>query len=99
MLQLLTAPPGQRPRANVAELSTWYNGLDEGMQGQIREAVALSVEQTVFGMLAALDGARTLGDNVELVLADSDGQELTADHDLHDAFRWFLDNQSESGSQ
>lgn len=92
VMQLLSDPPGRRPRPDVAALSAWYNSSDESTQGGVREAVRLSVEQAVFGMLAALDGARALGTNVEVSLSDGAGNELTADHDLHDLFRSLVDS-------
>jgi hypothetical protein len=59
--RLLIRPPGRHPRRALTELSDWYNGLDEYERGRVQEVIRLSVDQAVFGMLAALDGSRSLG--------------------------------------
>jgi hypothetical protein len=92
VIRLLIRAPGRRPRQDIAELSTWYNGLGEHDRDRVQEVVRLTADQAVFGMLAALDGSRTLGRGVELSLY-TDGVDLTADHALHDLFRNRVDQE------
>jgi len=73
-------------------LSAWYNDLDEHGQNRVKDVIRLAVDQAVFGMLAALDGARSLGQDVELTLC-SNGEDLTAGHELHDLFRSRVDQE------
>jgi hypothetical protein len=90
VLRLLAQPPGRRPRPDLAELSTWFNDLNETDRHRVEGAVRLAVDQAVFGMLAGLDGSRSLGKAADLSLR-SDGVDLTAEHDLHDLFRSVVD--------
>lgn len=92
VIRLLAQPSGRRPRRDIADLSAWYNELDERDQDGVREVVRLAVDQAVFGMLAALDGSRSLGTGVELSLRDGN-LDLMADHDLHDIFRNRVDQE------
>ena len=92
VIRLLAQPPGQHPSPVLSEISNWYNSLDENERDRVREIVRLSVDQAVFGMLASLDGSRSLGQNSELSLG-ADGKDLTADHDLHDLFRELVDQE------
>jgi hypothetical protein len=90
--RLLAQPPGRRPRRDIAQLSAWYNNLSERDRDRVQDAVRLAVDQAVFGMLAALDGARSLGQHNELTVRDGD-VDITADHDLHDLFRYRVDRE------
>jgi hypothetical protein len=92
VLRLLIQPPGRRPRPDLVELSAWYNGEDVENRDRIHEVVRLAVDQAVFGMLAALDGSRSLGNDARLNL-QSDGTDLIADHDLHDLFRSIVEQE------
>jgi hypothetical protein len=92
VIRLLRQPPGRRPRQDIADLSGWFNELSEADQDSVREVVRLSVDQAVFGMLAALDGSRSLGADADLSLREGE-LNLTADHDLHDIFRSRVDQE------
>ena len=92
VVRLLVQPPGRRPRQDIADLSAWYNELSERDRDGVQEVVRLAVDQAVFGMLAALDGSRSLGTDAELSLRVGD-VDLTADHDLHDLFRSRVDQE------
>ena len=92
IIGILARPPGRRPRPMLSELSNWHNGLDESERNYVKEIVRLSVDHAVFGMLAALDGARTLGQDSEFML-QADGENLTESHDLHDLFRNYVDQE------
>jgi hypothetical protein len=48
------------------------------------------VDQAVFGMLAVLDGSRSLGAGVEFSLQESVSDHAD-DHSLHDIFRGLVD--------
>ena len=90
VLRHLAHPPGRRPRQDLVDLSSWFNGLDEDGQDRVREVVRLSVDQAVFGMLAGLDGSRNLNLDGQLSLSVN-GSEVAPDHDLHDTFRSLVD--------
>ena len=92
VIRIVKGPPGRRPREDLVALSKWFNGLDELGQERARALVRLAVDQSVFGMLAALDGTRALGNNSDLrVLVDDN--DVTATHDLHDLFRARVDQE------
>jgi hypothetical protein len=92
VIRLLVQPPGRRPRRHITDLSAWYNGLAEHDQDRVQEVVRLSVDQAVFGMLAALDGSRSLGQDAEMSLRSGDAA-LAPDHGLHDLFRSRIDEE------
>jgi hypothetical protein len=92
VLRILAHPPGRRPRQDVADLSAWFNRLSEEDKDCVRGVVRLAVDQTVFGMLAVLDGVRSVGLATDLELR-GDGVDLVAEHDLHDLFRNRVDQE------
>ena len=90
VLRLLAAPAGRRPDQDLVDLSAWYNSLDDHSREKIAGIVRLTSDQAVFGMLSSLDGARSLGHGVEVDLHSGDVV-LNADHDLHESFRYRVD--------
>jgi hypothetical protein len=91
--RLLRTPPGRSPRPDLIFLSAWFNALDEHSAEQVREVIRLSVDQSVFGLLAVLDGVRAVDtDGADLTLL-SDGAPLNAEGDLHDQFRGLVDQE------
>jgi hypothetical protein len=92
VIRLLVQPSGRRPRREIADLSAWYGDLSEQDRDVVGMVVRLAVDQAVFGMLAALDGSRSLGAGVDLNLRE-DGTDLTAAHDLHEIFRSRVDEE------
>jgi hypothetical protein len=93
IIRLLRTPPGRNPRPDLVSLSAWFNGLDDHSAEQVREVIRLSVDQSVFGILAVLDGVRAVGnDGADLTLL-SNGTPLNADGDLHDQFRNLVDQE------
>jgi hypothetical protein len=92
VIRLLAEPPGRSPRQDLVDLSSWFNGLDEDGRDRVREVIRYSVDDAVFGMLAALDGVRALGLNGELSLSVN-GSEIAPDQDLHDMFRSLVDEE------
>jgi len=73
VLRLVAQPPGRRPPAHLAELSLWFNALDEPGRDHVHNVVRLSVDQAVFGMLSALDGSRSLGQDANLTVQSGGG--------------------------
>ena len=57
----LKAPPGRRVPVEVRARSDWYNGLPDADAAHVNSVVATAVHAALFGLLAALDGARTMG--------------------------------------
>lgn len=92
VMRLLAHPPGRRPRADLQELSLWFNALDETGREHVQNVARLSVDQAVFGMLSALDGSRSLGEGVDLTL-QSGKELLTGGSELHDLFRTRVDQE------
>jgi hypothetical protein len=92
VIRLLTQPPGRRPRQDIADLGAWFNELSERDQHRVREVVRLAVDQAVFGMLAVLDGSRSIGAGAGSSLREGE-LDITADHDLHDIFRSRVDQE------
>lgn len=60
---LLEDPPGRKPDAKLVELSQWYRGLGERDRVMLRRVVAMSVDDCAFGLLAVLDGSRSVTDD------------------------------------
>jgi hypothetical protein len=88
--RLLTTPPGRKPRADLVRLSAWFNGMGDRDRSEVMEVVRLTSDQAVYGMLSSTDGARSLGQGVELTLRCGQNV-LNRDHDLHVSFRHRVD--------
>lgn len=58
----LKAPPGRRVPTEVRARSDWYNGLAEADATHVNDVIATAVHAALFGLFAALDGARTIDD-------------------------------------
>ena len=94
VLRALTNPPGRSPRPHLVELSSWFNGLSDDDKAQLRGVVRLAVDQAVFGMMAMLDGERTIDNaHTELYLRTGDGTLLNEQHDLHELFQISVDHE------
>lgn len=61
-LASLKAPAGRRIPPDVRARSDWYNGLSEIESTHVEGVVKAAVHAAVFGLLAVLDGARTIDD-------------------------------------
>lgn len=59
---IMLKPPGKRPSPQLRELSSWYNQLSEPDREKVRSAIELATHQSIFGMLAVLDGVRQVED-------------------------------------
>lgn len=56
----LMNPPGRRVSPHERGRSDWYNGLSEEDVAHVNSVIATSVHEGIFGLLAVLDGARTV---------------------------------------
>jgi hypothetical protein len=54
----LTHPPGRKPAPELLELSKWFVTLAADDRDMVRRALAEASHAAVFGLFAALDGAR-----------------------------------------
>lgn len=64
-LSLLEKPPGRRPSPALVDLSDWIAQLSPNDKEQIRAIVTLAVRDTVFDLLAVLDGTIAICKNEE----------------------------------
>jgi len=58
----MKAPPGRRLSPEVKAHSDWYNVLSTTDAAHVERSIAAAVHATLFGLLAVLDGARTIDD-------------------------------------
>lgn len=54
----LRSPPGRRPLQELVVLSKWYNNLDASNQAIVERVMDMVARNTLFGILAVLDGVR-----------------------------------------
>jgi hypothetical protein len=89
--RFLEQPPGRKPRADLLEMSEWYNSLDSKAKLHLARAVKLSADQATFGLLAVIDGVRAIDDQQSSVELFVDGIRVGVDEYLHDIFRSLVD--------
>ncbi|MCA1386244.1 MULTISPECIES: hypothetical protein [Bradyrhizobium] len=58
----LKNPPGRSVPLRERACSDWYNGLRPEDADNVNRVIATSVHQALFGLLAVLDGVRTIDD-------------------------------------
>jgi hypothetical protein len=93
-LQELADPPGRRPRRDLAEISSWYNGLSAQDKDKIEDVVRLTVYGAIFQMMAALDQVIKIDDEgTDLHLSTGDGTVLNEEYDLHELFQVKVDHE------
>jgi hypothetical protein len=63
MEAILERPPGRRPKPELVDASNWYRSLSEHDRRVMRQVMIMTAYQTVFGVLAVLDGARVIEDD------------------------------------
>ena len=93
-LSLLESPPGREPSQELVDLSKWYGSLPDADKEQVVKTIQTAADLAVFGMLAVLDGARTIFDDAgqgrfELYYRLGDASTLLnspSDEYLHDRF-------------
>ena len=59
-MQMLAQPPGRRPDQNALELASWYNALNPQHKSNVQSVVQRAAASAIFGLLAILDGERTV---------------------------------------
>ena len=58
----LKNPPGRRVPLEERARSDWYNALSPEDAKHVNSIIATAVHESLFGLLAVLDGARTIDD-------------------------------------
>ncbi len=58
VFSVLERPPGRRPAARLLELSEWFGRLTPSDKERLRQVLELSAAETLFGVLAIIDGSR-----------------------------------------
>lgn len=56
----LKQPPGRRVSPQERGRSDWYNALSAEEAEHVNSVIATAVHETLFGLLAVLDGVRTI---------------------------------------
>jgi hypothetical protein len=64
-LSVLKEPPGRRTSPGDVALSEWYNRLPAHDKERVRATVRHAVRAAVFGVLAVLDGVRSIWNSPE----------------------------------
>ena len=54
------APPGRSPASRTLQLSSWFKALQPDEREMVIAAMTDAAHATLFGVLAAFDGARTI---------------------------------------
>lgn len=85
----MQSPPGRKIPPSMQMRSDWYNNLSGKDAAYVREVISSAVHASLFGLLAVLDGARTIDQEngrFELYyVAPNDRQLLNPSSiDLHD---------------
>jgi hypothetical protein len=62
MIANLKQPPGRRVPPAERARSDWYNALSPEDAKHVNSVIATAVHEAMFGVLAVLDGARTIDD-------------------------------------
>jgi len=57
---ILEQPPGRKPHERLVALSHWFNQLPTEQRAYVQSVIELVAHGTVFGMLAVLDGVRSV---------------------------------------
>lgn len=65
MNELLSSPPGRRPRPKLKRNSEWFNSLQETERQRVEDIITDSVHFTLFNFLCVLDGVKVIEDTVE----------------------------------
>jgi|APLak6261663543_1056040.scaffolds.fasta_scaffold01698_3 hypothetical protein len=85
------SPPGRKPAQSLVELSQWFIALSAHDREMVIRAMADAADYTLFGVLAVLDGARSIeGEGEKSVFhlsAHKEGKQSVISpgpYDLHD---------------
>jgi hypothetical protein len=94
VLKQLAKPSGRNPRADLAELSTWFNELVDQDKDRVASVVERAAAQSVFGMMAVLDGVRVVDDeHTDFYLRTGSGVLINEERDLHELFQICVDRE------
>jgi len=93
-VSLLQKPPGRKPSAKLVELSQYVNQLSDYDKEMMCSIIKLASSQTIFGLLAVIDGVRQIEDSegkgtFELRFNKAGNSEIINDPNeeyLHDLF-------------
>jgi len=71
VLSTFESPPGRKPSEALVLISTWFSALADADRRHVASAMRLAAQSTLFGVLAVLDGVRSIDDppHGELVLS------------------------------
>lgn len=58
--EMLQAPPGRKPAAQLIKSSEWFKSLDSQNREQVMIVVAKAVHDTIFSFMCVLDGASVI---------------------------------------
>jgi hypothetical protein len=95
VVETLTHPGGRKPPQRLVALSNWFASLSASDRARVEQVVQLAVHSGVFGLLAVLDGVRSIEDgkdkgSLELSYRRDNGSEsLTkpSQEMLHDIYQ------------
>jgi hypothetical protein len=59
-LSLLESPPGRKPAPELIDASHWYRSLSDHDRANVARVLGMVSHQVLFGILAVLDGVRSL---------------------------------------
>jgi hypothetical protein len=96
VIKTIANPPGRRPRHDLVELSSWYNGLSDADKSRVRAVVRHAVDQAIFNMLCVFDGVMVIDDrHTDLYLRTGDGTLLNdpLENELHALFQITVDHE------
>lgn len=92
-LENLKEPPGRNPHKDDIKLSQWYSNLSNEDAENIAKIITITVDTSLFGVFAVLDGVREIEDHgegeLELAYKDTQGHTLINDPNceyLHDIY-------------
>ncbi|MDR0673423.1 MAG: hypothetical protein LBF93_07155 [Zoogloeaceae bacterium] len=90
-IALYKSPPGRKPDQSLVEISKWFNALSEQDRGMLLKVMSDVADSTLFGVLAVLDGARTIEEQGEKSVFHLSAHKAVVEsvlcpgpHDLHD---------------
>jgi hypothetical protein len=61
-LARLTKPAGRNPGQEALDRCKWFNALDSQSRYLLQSCIRDAINDTIFGMLCALDGVRAIND-------------------------------------
>ena len=69
VIETLKHPTGRKPPQRVVELSQWFQSLSSSDRVRVEQLVQLAIHSGIFGLLAVLDGVRTIEKDASLELS------------------------------